>query len=327
MGFKKTLFYIVTAFLLFTLAACGNKQEDNQTDGTGTDSKQESYTIDHAMGSTEIKGTPQRVVILTNEGTEALLSMGVKPVGAVRSWLGDPWYEHIASDMDGVQVVGTESEVNLEAIAALKPDLIIGNKMRQEKIYDKLSAIAPTVFAETLRGDWQQNFRLYAKALNKEAEGDKVIEDFEGRINDLKASAGDKLNQKVSVVRFMAGLTRVYYTDTFSGVIFEKLGLNYSDSIQELFKDNPDDLFVREVGKEAIPQMDADLLFYFTYAPPGDSEANKTEKEWTNDPLWKNLNVVKEGKAYRVDDAIWNTAGGVIAANLMLDDLEKILSE
>jgi len=326
-GFKKTLFYIVTAFLLFTLAACGNKQEDNQTDGTGTDSKQESYTIDHAMGSTEIKGTPQRVVILTNEGTEALLSMGVKPVGAVRSWLGDPWYEHIASDMDGVQVVGTESEVNLEAIAALKPDLIIGNKMRQEKIYDKLSAIAPTVFAETLRGDWQQNFRLYAKALNKEAEGDKVIEDFEGRINDLKASAGDKLNQKVSVVRFMAGLTRVYYTDTFSGVIFEKLGLNYSDSIQELFKDNPDDLFVREVGKEAIPQMDADLLFYFTYAPPGDSEANKTEKEWTNDPLWKNLNVVKEGKAYRVDDAIWNTAGGVIAANLMLDDLEKILSE
>lgn len=327
MGVKKTLFYIVTAFLLFALAACGNKQEDNQTDGTGTDSKQESYSVEHAMGSTEIKGTPKRVVILTNEGTEALLSMGVKPVGAVRSWLGDPWYEHISADMEGVEVVGTESEVNLEAIAALKPDLIIGNKMRQEKIYDKLSAIAPTVFAETLRGDWQENFRLYAKALNKEAEGDKVIEDFEGRINDLKASAGDKLNQQVSVVRFMAGLTRVYYTDTFSGVIFEKLGLNYSDSIQELFKDNPDDLFVREVGKEAIPQMDADLLFYFTYTPPGDSEAAKTEKEWTNDPLWKNLNVVKEGKAYRVDDAIWNTAGGVIAANLMLDDLEKILSE
>ncbi|GAA3331649.1 hypothetical protein GCM10020331_089080 [Ectobacillus funiculus] len=35
--------------------------------------------------------------------------------------------------MKDVQVVGTESEVNVEAIAALKPDLIIGNKIRQEK--------------------------------------------------------------------------------------------------------------------------------------------------------------------------------------------------
>jgi iron complex transport system substrate-binding protein len=125
----------------------------------------------------------------------------------------------------------------------------------------------------------------------------------------------------------MAGLTRVYYTDTFSGVIFDKLGLKHSSTVQELFADNPDDLFVREVGKEVIPQMDADILFYFTYAPPGDTEATKTEEDWTNDQLWKNLDVVKAGKAYKVDDAIWNTAGGVIAANKLLDDLEKILSE
>ncbi|MFD0828512.1 hypothetical protein ACT8ZR_23060 [Neobacillus sp. M.A.Huq-85] len=50
-----------------------------------------------------------------------------------------------------------------------------------------------------------------------------------------------------------------------------------------------------------------------------------TAKEWTNDPLWKNLNAVKSGHAYEVSDATWNTAGGVLAANIMLDDLEKIL--
>ncbi|MGM7723997.1 ABC transporter substrate-binding protein [Metabacillus sp. Hm71] len=329
---KSWLSLFVLSFVMLLLAACGNNATEEGTESQGaeggTDAKaEETYTIEHAMGSTEIKGTPKKVVILTNEGTEALLSMGVKPVGAVQSWLGEPWYDHIADDMKDVEVVGTESEVNVEAIAALQPDLIIGNKMRQEKIYDKLSAIAPTVFAETLRGDWQENFKLYAKALNREEEGNKVIEDFEARITELKETAGDKLNQEVSVVRFMAGLTRVYYTDTFSGVIFDKLGLKHSSSVQELFADNPDDLFVREVGKEVIPKMDADLLFYFTYAPPGDTEATKTEEEWTNDPLWKNLNVVKEGKAYKVDDAIWNTAGGVIAANKLLDDLEKILAE
>ncbi|MED3855458.1 iron siderophore-binding protein, partial [Priestia megaterium] len=49
------------------------------------------------------------------------------------------------------------------------------------------------------------------------------------------------------------------------------------------------------------------------------------EKEWTKDPLWKNLKVSKAGNVHKVSDAVWNTAGGVIAANQMLDELEKIM--
>ena len=62
--------------------------------------------VTHAMGTTDVPDAPQRVIILTNEGTEALLALGVTPVGAVRSWLGDPWYDHIAARMEGVEVVG-----------------------------------------------------------------------------------------------------------------------------------------------------------------------------------------------------------------------------
>ena len=139
---------------------------------------------------------------------------------AIRSYYGDPWYKHIKDDMEGVTELGEESQPNIELIASLKPDLIIGNKMRQEKIYSQLSAIAPTVFSETLRGEWKNNFTLYAKALNKEAEGQKVIADFDKKIEDFKVAAGDKLKQKVSVVRFMGGKTRIYLEDTFTGIIF-----------------------------------------------------------------------------------------------------------
>lgn len=250
--------------------------------------------------------------------------MGVKPVGAVKSWTGDPWYAHISDKMEGVEVVGTESEVNVEAIAALQPDLIIGNKMRQEAIYEQLNAIAPTVFAETLRGDWKVNFELYSKALNKEEEGKKVIDDFNAKIDSLKEKVD--LETEVSVVRFMAGKTRIYYTDTFTGVIFDQIGLKRPANLEELFSDKPEDKFAREVGKEQIPEMDGDVIFYFTYET-GDGAATDTEKEWTNDPLWKNLSAVKAGNVYKVDDAIWNTAGGVLAANLMLDDLEKHLAK
>ena len=55
-----------------------------------------SYTVEHAMGSTTLEKAPEKVVILTNEGTEALLALGVTPVGAVQSWTGDPWYNHIS---------------------------------------------------------------------------------------------------------------------------------------------------------------------------------------------------------------------------------------
>ncbi|MGC4376801.1 iron-siderophore ABC transporter substrate-binding protein [Fictibacillus sp. Mic-4] len=310
--YKKMGIFFMTLILLLSLSACGGKDGGNE-ESSNTDSSK-SYTVKHAMGTTKVK-SHKRVVVLTNEGTEAVLAMGIKPVGAVKSWEGDPWYNHIKDKMKGVKVVGEESNVNLEAIMALKPDLIIGNKMRQEKIYGQLSKIAPTVFSEDLRGNWKDNFKLYAKALNKEKEGQKVLDDFDNRVKSIKEKAGDKLNTKVSLVRFMPGIARIYYKNTFSGVIFDQLGF-----ARPKVQDN--DGFADDVTRERIPDMDGDIMFYFTYEP-GDGKGTKMEKEWTNDPLWKNLSVVKKGNAHRVDDAVWNTAGGVIAANLMLDDIEN----
>lgn len=312
----RIIFTMIVLSLLLSLVGCSAKSNEAPNSAPKEQTANgEAYSVQHAMGTTEIKNTPKRVVILTNEGTEALLSMGVKPVGAVKSWLGDPWYDHIKDQMEGVQVVGLESEVNLEAIAALQPDLIIGNKLRQEKVYEQLSAIAPTVFSDTLRGDWKVNFSLYAKALHKEEEGQKVLSAFDNRIAELKTNLGDKVNTQISVVRFMAGKSRIYYNDTFSGVIFKQIGFKRPAAQDK-------DKFADEVTKERIPEMEGDILFYFTYEP-GKGEATKTEQEWTKDSLWKNLEVVKKGKAYKVSDVIWNTAGGVIAANLMLDDLNR----
>lgn len=319
-GGKLLLF---VSIIMLILAGCGQQTDNSKSDAAATtNTKKESqpaqseeYTVKHAMGETKIKGTPQKVVVLTNEGTEAVLSMGIKPIGAVKSFTLGDWYDHIKVDMEGVKIVGDENQPNLEMIASLKPDLIIGNKVRQEKVYEQLSAIAPTVFSERLSGDWQINFKLYAEALNKKAEGDKIIGDFEKRIVDFKAKAGDQLKTKVSIVRFMPGKVRIYMKDTFSGVILNKLGFERPASQNQ-------DKFADDLTKERIPDMNGDILFYFTWDNEK-GEANKIEQEWTNDPLWKNLDVVKQGKVHKVSDAVWNTAGGIKAANLLLDDLEK----
>ncbi|MCR8630123.1 AraC family transcriptional regulator [Paenibacillus radicis (ex Xue et al. 2023)] len=270
--------------------------------------------IKHAMGETTIKGTPSRVVILTNEGTEALLAVGVKPLGAVMSWIGEPWYDHIKNDMQNVTVVGDELQPNLELIATLKPDLIIGNKVRQEKVYDQLKQIAPTVFAADLVGDWKVNFKLYSEAVNKKEEGEKVMAAFDKRVAEVKSKLGSKAATKVSLVRFSAAQVRIYQKQTFAGVLLSQLGIARPESQDK-------DSFIEILNKESITKMDGDVLFYFVSETKGKTDAAKVVKEWLNDPLFKNLNVTKANKVIKVDEGIWNSAGGYKAANLLLDEL------
>ena len=272
--------------------------------------------VTHAMGVTEVPDNPQRIVILTNEGTEAILALGVNPVGAVQSWDGDPWHSHLHDLLKGTTVLGTELAVDLEVLATLEPDLILGTKVRQEKIYEQLSAIAPTVMTETIGGEWQENLKFYAGALGKEAEAEALLAAFKARTDALHDALGDRVNEEISMVRFSPNRTRIYYKDTFSGLILEQIGFKRPAAQDR-------DEFAEEVTKERIPEMAGDRIFYFS------SDLNEAEPEanladWLADPLWANLEAVKAGKAQRVSEVIWNTGGGIYSAHLMLDDIEAI---
>ncbi|MFD0589311.1 ABC transporter substrate-binding protein [Paenibacillus sp. GCM10027627] len=326
---RRSLAILVICFAMLLGACGGGTANSNNTNGgsaspsntaavspspTAEANATESRVVKHAMGEETIVGTPERVVILTNEGTEALLSLGIKPVGAVQSWVGDPWYEHIAERMEGVEVVGDEIQPNIELIASLKPDLIIGNKVRQEKIYEQLKQIAPTIYSEDLAGDWKINFNLYMEALGKKEEGERLMAEFDKRVEEASAKLTDKLNTKVSVARFSASQVRIYQKQTFSGVLLEQLGFARPESQDK-------DSFMEVMSKETIPSMDGDVLFYFVTEKAGSTDAAKVVEEWMNDPLFKNLNVAKTDKVVPVNEAIWNTAGGYEAANLLLDEI------
>ncbi|MCY8858640.1 ABC transporter substrate-binding protein [Bacillus atrophaeus] len=316
---KQITMLFVFVMAIMVLSACNSSGSSNDSKGNSS----ETRTIKHAMGtSTNIPANPKRIVVLTNEGTEALLALGITPVGAVRSWKGDPWYDYIKSDMKNVKDVGLETEPNVEAIAELEPDLIIGNKVRQEKIYDQLNKIAPTVFAESLAGNWKDNLTLYANAVNKADKGKEVIQTFNKRVSDISGKLGDQKNKTVSVVRFMSGESRIYYKDSFSGIILDELGFKRPEKQKELFKKQKDQFIFSTDSKESIPDMDGDILFYFTYTADNAKDNVKWQNQWTSDPLWKNLKAVKSGNAHEVDDIVWTTAGGIKAANLLLDDIE-----
>lgn len=272
--------------------------------------------IEHSMGVTDVPDAPTRIVVLTNEGTEALLALGVTPVGAATSWIGDPWYDHIADSMSEAQPLGKETGINLELLAVLQPDLILANKQRHEEIYQQLSAIAPTVVSEKLRGDWRVNFELYARTLGLADEGAEILAGFDGRTTGLAEALGDDLKQEISVIRFLPGHIRIYQRDSFSGFILNEVGFARPE-IQAV------DEFAMRVGKESIPDMNGDRIFHFTWES-GDGEGLAARDEALADPLWQTLSAVQCGNVTEVSDPIWNTAGGIIAANLMLDDIARL---
>ena len=77
--FKKAFGMMAVALsLAVAVTGCGGgtSQSDNNTTGEKAPTET-SYKVTHAMGETEIKGTPKNIVVLTNEGTEAVLALGL----------------------------------------------------------------------------------------------------------------------------------------------------------------------------------------------------------------------------------------------------------
>jgi iron complex transport system substrate-binding protein len=260
---------------------------------------------------------PERVVVLAQGELDAAIALGVVPVGGPRleNAAGGP-LEYL-KDYD-FEIVGTLDEPNLEAVAALQPDLILSNVIYHAKIHDKLMKIAPTVyggFQDTLGYSWKENFLLYAEALGKLDEAEQMLEDWEARAAELGeelAEAGVK--PEISMVRFLPGETRVYQKENFIGRILDDVGLPRPKA-QDV------DEFALYPSVEQIEVMEGDIIFYANYGPPSDT----TQGEVTGSPLWRTLPAVQNGCAFEVVDDVWYAGISIIAANLVLDELERIL--
>ena len=123
---------------------------------------------------------PVRVVSVGVTEQDILLQLGVVPV-AVTEWYGEkpfatwPWAEELLGDAEP-EVLSTSDGFELERIAALQPDLIVGtNAGLTQKDYDLLSQIAPTI--PSVEGStryfssWQDQTLQVARALGREDDG------------------------------------------------------------------------------------------------------------------------------------------------------------
>jgi iron complex transport system substrate-binding protein len=273
-------------------------------------------TVQHAMGETEIPARPERVVVLDTGELDSALSLGVVPVGAVTTAVSSGFLSYLAEGAADVEQVGTIGEPNLEAIAALQPDLILSNQVRHADIYDQLSQIAPTVFAEKVGAAWKDNFALAAEALGLEDEGADALAEYEAAAAELGEAIGDPAGTTVSALRFVEGTIRVYTPASFIGTVLADIGL---DQLELPVQDVPT---FAELSAEELTLADSDVVLYSSYGPSEESG----ETAALAGPLWPRLGAVQAGDAHAVEDDVFFTGIGLTAATLMVEDLEEQLA-
>ena len=305
----------IAAALALTATACGGAEDDAKKPAD----KGGKHAVKTAMGEVAVNDSPKRVVVLDTDALDSAVTLGVKPVGAVQPEAGAPLSTYLPKDkLKGVKKVGLIAEPNLEAIAGLKPDLILSSKERDEKSHKELSKIAPTVFTETTGPTWRKNFELHADALGKKDQAKNVVADYEKHVAKVTEALGGTEKAKkteVGFVRFLEGEdTRLYKNDTFVGSIFKDLKVGRPENV-----DNTG--FSLDVSPEKIDEADSDVIFHSTYGDPKKAKQDAI----TGGNLWKKLDAVKANKVHPVDDDLWMLGIGYTGAGKVLDEMEKKL--
>lgn len=332
----KSSAFVLLLLLVLVVSACGNqgtntKGNASSTETTTKDSvSTETRTFKHALGDTIIKGVPKRVVVLEWSYAENVLALGVQPVGLADIKGMNQWVNIPVKIGPDVIDVGDRGAPNMEIIASLKPDLIIGLKTSLESTYKELSNIAPTITFEPYPAEGQDDqyvemertFNTIADVLGKKTEAATVLKDLDKTYKDAKAKIVAAGKDKVPFALVMAysnqnAVTFRISTDNSMAVkIMEHIGLTNAH------KSNKFEIYgFTTADVEALPALqDANLLHIIQ------NDDNVIENQLKDNPVWKGLNFVKENRVYALGGDMW-PYGGPLSAQIMAQKTADLLTQ
>ncbi|HDR4765355.1 TPA: iron-hydroxamate ABC transporter substrate-binding protein [Bacillus thuringiensis] len=278
----KKLFISLTVLFVLVMSACSNSSTDKKNDAKG--SKSEKITYQSENGKVEVPANPKRVVVLSSFAGN-VMSLGVNLVG-VDSWSKqNPRFESKLKDVAEV------SDENVEKIAELNPDLIIG--LSNIKNVDKLKKIAPTVTYTYGKVDYLTQHLEIGKLLNKEKEAKTWVDDFKKRAQEagkeIKAKIGE--DATVSVVENFNKQLYVYGENWGRGteILYQEMKLKMPEKVKE--KALKEGYYA--LSTEVLPEFAGDYLIV--------SKNKDTDNSFQETESYKNIPAVKNNRVYEAN--------------------------
>lgn len=312
---------ILTASIaVLALAACSAPADGDADDDT--------RVYESEFGDVELPATIERIVSVDFYTPAALLDLGVTPVGVVNSYFTDTdgggipvEYTQAIADSDA-ESIGEYYELNLEAIVKADPDVVLATQdflPLDDPMREEIEKIAPIITFNARDGEaWHTRATELAKILDKEAELQPLIDEYETTRDEISAEYADILAEQAVTVFGPEPDEWGAYADThFITPVLRDLGAT--------FREQQDD----EVTEDGFPQWfsyeelnrisNADVIFM----RDGVSEEQMAALEANT--IWQNLPAVHNGMVFEYIQRGPTGSYGWALGNL--DDLEALLGQ
>lgn len=307
---KKTLFVLCTIISLLTLTACGST--DNKT-------KTPMMTVKDVKGEVEIPKNAKRIVDLSGN-SDILSILGYQVIGTANSDAYDytKFPSYLEDTLKGATILGysMQDTMDIEAVMNLEPDVIVISTV-QEKMYEQLKEIAPTVMVQNEALNWKEDIRHMAEIFGRSTQAETWLKAYEKKADILSEKIKEKYGKDTSYLSFLAsgGQFFVFSDAGFGDVLYNDLGLSKPAGMPK-----QSDISLPVVTYEGLAEIDADYIFLIT--------TQEMQKELENNRIWKNLLAVKNQHVVTLPSSpYFNQGYSPIGREKLLDEIEGMLNE
>ncbi|MBU4251436.1 MAG: ABC transporter substrate-binding protein [Candidatus Omnitrophica bacterium] len=227
---------------------------------------------------------PQRIISLGPSVTKAVYLLGAQD-----KLIADTVYCIDPPEVKKKEKIGTVTEVNIEKIFNLKPDLVLATSLTNSKAREKLKNLGVRVVTFSTLKDFNDicnQFLELGRLVDKENEAKEIVKSVESEIILIKEKVKGLHKPKVFVqmgVRPLFAATGSYFVNDYiefaGGINIAKEAKRGIYSREQILKENPDVIIITTMGAMGMA-------------------AEEEKSIWQK---YKTLSAAKSGRIYIID--------------------------
>lgn len=306
---KKIWMLCIFIVTLGFVSGCQSTQEASSTDKT--------ITVKDAKGEVAIPAEPKRIVDLSGN-SDILSLLGYTVVGTANSDAYDytKFPTYLQDTLKGASILGysMQDAMDIEGILELDPDLIIISGV-QEKMYEQLKEIAPTIMVELAQTDWRQDVKTFATMMKQEERAAAWLKSYDEKAEKAGAAVRKENGEDATYLALLASGGQLFVFDAagIGSVFYEDMGLKKPANMPK-----QDSISLPVISYEGLADLNADYLI--VVGTDADMKALKKNS------IYKAMRAVKNNKVTELPSSpYFNIGYSSVGRDVFLDEVQKLL--